>query len=289
MTDLSTADFSTFDVGSVLRADFTVDESGGSSPSPGGTCDYEPYCYDVSATSPDTVIGGLAPFGYWKLNDASGAPQDSSGNGNHATAAHATLTYAQAPLSAKGGNSIALSAGGRIHFPGLTGGKHLNSPAADYTIVMLLMITGAGDGNPNGVIFLSESQANTVALWGFYVREDLSPKLLLHFTNIANLGVIPAPVYPSLNVPFVLAIRGHANVEDYWVNGVLAGTSGRFGGGEQGSGWDLGANLGDSFFSSVPLRASNVAAWTSALTDAQLTAVCESLMDAPMMAGAWTP
>jgi hypothetical protein len=253
----------------------------------GASHDYVPYAYDVTVTSPDTVIGALSPFGYWKLNDASGNPQDSSGNGNHATAAHATVTYAQAPLSAKAGNSIALSGnGGRLHFPTLVATTMGDLDEA-FTITGLAMFTTSGLPNGNGVIWISESQANTVALWGMFLRNDLS--VWLPLMNQTVKGITPPGFYPPLNTPFVFGIRAAGLVQDIWINGVLIATQFRIDDGATGVGWDLGMNLGDSFFGSPAGRYSNIAAWTTALTDAQMVAVAESLMDATITAGAYSP
>jgi len=259
-----------------------VDTGGG-----GASHDYLPYAYDVTATSPDTVIGALSPFGYWKLNDASGNPQDSSGNGNHATAAHATVTYAQAPLSAKAGNSIALSSnGGRLHFPTL-GATTMGDLDEAFTITGLAMFTTSGLPNGNGVIWISESQANTVALWGMFLRDDLS--VWLPLMNQTVKGITPPGFYPPLNTPFAFGIRASGLVQDIWINGVLVSTQFRIDDNATGAGWDLGMNLGDSFFGSPAGRYSNIAAWITALTDAQMVAVAESLMDATITAGAYSP
>lgn len=39
------------------------------------------------------VVLADSPVGYWRLGEASGLPQDSSGNGNHATSVEGTLVY----------------------------------------------------------------------------------------------------------------------------------------------------------------------------------------------------
>jgi hypothetical protein len=50
------------------------------------------------ATEYSTLIAASAPALYWRLGEASGLPQDRSGNGAHATVVHASPTYGAAGL-----------------------------------------------------------------------------------------------------------------------------------------------------------------------------------------------
>jgi hypothetical protein len=216
----------------------------------GGTADYAPYSFNETADDPDTVIAALSPFGYWKCDDASGAPQDSSGNGNHATAAHATITYSQAALSTKVGNSIALTSGGRIHFPDITTAKNMGDVTTTFTVIALMMFTGSGLPQSNGVVFITSSLVGTQVVWGLFLRDDL-----LAFLQLVNQGVFSITnrgLYPGLNEPFVLAVRGESFWQDVWVNGTLVGTIFRPADSSDGVGWDIGANAGDSFFGMPP-------------------------------------
>lgn len=53
----------------------------------------------------ETVIG-LSPTGYWRCGDASGAVQDSSGNGNHMTVTGGTPAYGETGWAGDGGDAI---------------------------------------------------------------------------------------------------------------------------------------------------------------------------------------
>ena len=65
----------------------------------------------------DAVIA-LSPYYYYKLNEASGAPQDSSGNSRHASISNGALTYKQASLRPDGlGNSVEFDGSDALSIP----------------------------------------------------------------------------------------------------------------------------------------------------------------------------
>lgn len=103
-----------------------------------------------------TRVLGDSPVGYWRLDEASGNPQDSSGNGNHATASFGTPTYSE--TGALGSESNAA-----ITFDGSTEYFTVPDPGSDSTL-------DVGDG-PVSIEFWAKRTGSGGGAWDIVVAK----------------------------------------------------------------------------------------------------------------------
>jgi hypothetical protein len=157
-------------------------------------------------------------------------------------------------------------------------------------MVGLFVLANHGEGlSANGIVWLTSSHSDTSVHWGLFLNGSPDARWLMYLTNALRL-ITPDQMIVPIGDPFVLGIRTSADAfsQEVWVNGVLAMAGFSSSDGYTSQGVDIGRNWGDGFFDMPSMRVSNVAAWDSRLSDADFVAVQESLMDAPIMAGAWS-
>jgi hypothetical protein len=77
----------------------------------------------------DTAVIADAPYLYWKLNESSGLPQDSSGNARHSTGQKDTVTWGATgpPRNFDGDTALSCTAAGNFYW-GPPGNDWLNPP-----------------------------------------------------------------------------------------------------------------------------------------------------------------
>lgn len=267
-------------------------------PECGCSGEYAPYCLSSNATDADTTILALSPFAYYVADDASGNPQDSSGNGNHAVGTVATIAYNQGPLTSKATDSIAITAGGKIQFPTPAGTlmRDLGAGAPNpWAITGLIQFT-ARDGGDGGTERSWLSQLGSTGInWvmafpGSGADTDLTNLLIGTFWRIGGDPSIP------LNQPLVFCLMRDdsqigiwgRDIVKWYVNGVLFGQC------PIGDGSSTGENVflgrpSDEFWGAPDLAWSNLALFDRALTPAEVVTIAEVLLDAADLAAAWTP
>lgn len=256
----------------------------------GGTstavCDYEPFCIDAAAADPDTVILGLAPFAYYPMDDASGLIQDTSGNGNHASATTGagTITYAQPALTTKVGASIAFDGGGFLVPKPDSDSGSIVGDLADWTMIWLERISAVvGTGSPaQPSMLMGQSGAAAAAL---LVGTDAGAGLR---AVISNRTMTVDDVLP-LNQTVCIALTKKASpstdllVEVNGVGWILAGAV------TTGNDALAVGKSADGFWGHATHRMSNLAAWSSPLTYAQRLSVVRALLGAADLAAGFVP
>lgn len=259
----------------------------------GGGGAYSPYNYDENANDLDTAIAALTPWAYWKLDESSGTPQDSSGNGRHATGI-ADATYSQAPISDKGNNSIRFGTfGGRVSVPAPV--ANMGAVSVYWTVTFLCMVEAifASGSGTSGVSNIAEQgNGSNQSDWKIGVQDSVNAFCITSQNNNieGGTGNFGATI---VNQPVMIGLVGSLvnNLYwalDVWVNGVRWASTPRGGtvGGSQGMHFGRSAY---TVWAWTQSRYSNIAAWDSTLTDAQMVALSADYMDATMLAAAYTP
>lgn len=259
----------------------------------GVSCDYLPYCLNDNGDDPLTTILALTPFAYYPLDDASGNPQDASGNGNHASATAGTLTYQDAALSTKTVASLGLSNGGRIVLP--QPNNLLFEPWAMVTLIEFTAAdSGVGGNADNSAMFFSQGTNASAWTFGRFANGAL------HLVSSGQQKIVyPFPGIP-LNTPVVLALSSEVynegggdpdpdQVSGVWVNGVYFGPIPTF---HNSGGDDASVCIGrhdSSFWRTPNTRWSNLVMFDRALSVAEIKTVTEVLLDANIAADGWLP
>jgi hypothetical protein len=288
-------DFSTIAATPLLRADYSGD-FGGTGGGSGTTHDYVPYELDANASDLDTAILALSPFAYYPLDDASGNPQDVSGNGNHAVSVTATVAYQQAALSTKGGLSFGISDGVLIVPPPRA---HLTNQAEDWSLAALFQIVSLAGGHngagPAGIYALFGQDAAGNGAWlmmwddgsGFGSGEAIDGLVDFVTNDVWPHSCIVGPVVVGQTV--ALVVRAAGPRIEYWVNGVMVGSSIRRDGAITADLAIGGSAEGGRFWDTAQTRWSNLATWQRALTYAEIKTATEAMADAAIFAAAFTP
>jgi hypothetical protein len=261
-----------------------------------GVREYTPYGLSPNTDVVDTVVAGTSPWGYWKLNDASGAPQDSSGNARHGTVALGTPVYSQAALTTKVGNSIALDGTARLQFPSPANLGHVDSLTCMAALVLLTGTGNDGDGNSPWRVFMGGGSSNTGFAQAFFDTTANggwsidSPWAALEAVNHPYYGGDTGPnthTYPTTQVRFIVLNAVYSSME-FWVNGLLT------------SYWNRDQSLGgtpdlfvgqdpNTFWGTPAARYSNVMSWDHNLTHAQIKTLTEAVLDTSAFAASWRP
>lgn len=275
------------------RAQACCGEGGGSG---APACDYEPYCVNADPSELDATILGLTPYAYYPLDDAAGLPQDVSGNGRHATAVVANVTYQQPALSTKGGQSILCTTGFfKIPQPG----ARLSDSAHNFTLAALLKLVDESGGHPPvagpaGMYALIAQDASGNSQYDLFwdgITGGGYGAVNALIDLIDNQGhpksCIIGPVVLGQPVAFIMRAIG-TRIE-YWVNGVIVGMSYRS---TTAITEDVG--IGGSpeatrFWATMQTAWSNLATWNRAISRAEVDTVTEAMVDDSILAAAWTP
>lgn len=218
----------------------------------------------VFATAYDDVVLADSPWGYWKLDEASGAPQDSSGNGRHGAiwlGLSGSVTYEQLSLlpAEPAGKSIKFT-NAAVQLPALT----LNN--LDYTLEAWLKVQDI-------------AQYNSLWFCGEFGVAGWTVKALLNTNGSIQIDHYDAGLTTSAgevddnDVVHVVFRRQHAaDLMSIWVNGQKVA--------ENNNGPQTAAST-DFWFgwiSNTGLRsyASHVAVYLDDLSDAQILAHYEA-------------
>jgi hypothetical protein len=258
---------------------------------------YAPYVLNVNENHPDVIILRTGPFGYWKLDDASGAPQDSSGNANHGSVALGTPTYAQAAITSKVGDSIALDGTARLAFPAPVNLGHVDSVSAMAALVQMTGTGNDGDGDVVWRVFMGGGAAGTGWVLSYF-DEQLGGSFALDGILTALIGVNNQAVwgadeqffdtsYPGDDPKFIILNAVNSAME-IWVNGVLV----TYGKRDSSLGGTPDLFVGQepaTFWGSPAMRVSNVVSWDRTLTHAEIKAITDAVLDEAALSNAWRP
>lgn len=259
-------------------------ECSGGGAGPGASCDYQPYCEQVNASDPDTVILGLAPFAYYPMDDAAGLIQDASGNGHHASSVSGTPLYAQAPLTSKVGNSIRFNG---AHFV-IPKPSAMNGVAA-WSLVWLEHVTVfQGTGSPaQASSLLGIVETNKTGPWAA-VNTSAGDLYVIWQGSTANAASYFSEADLIGRTAVIAMTAGPGNSQPcLYVDGV------RWASGQMFS--NPSANplcvgrTDDGFFGWPDHNMSNLSTWDKVLTHAQVLSITEALADAALYAGALVP
>lgn len=250
----------------------------------GPDCGYRPYCLNADeATDLDTAVLALTPFAYYKLDDASGNPQDSSGNGNHATTIAGTVTYQDAALSVKANDSIRLN-GAVVVIPPPTANPGVPA-SGDWSAIMLASFhdfdtSVTANGMPAILSWTPAGGSPAQFIWS-----NLAGRQFV-FTDGSfgcNPGQSESPWVMDLDTPYVIALVASTNWITVYVNGTVWVTAVRYGNQVNGDTFTLG-RAADTFWSAADWNVSNLAIFDSALAYADVQAITEAMLDASMIA-----
>jgi hypothetical protein len=305
------ADYSVRVVTNADEADFSVvlvDDNGdavascaggGGSCAPGESClpssyvaphDYEPFQLDHTAATLDATVLALTPHAYLKMNDASGLPQDSSGNAHHATAISGA-TYSQTALTSKANAGIRLTHAITLPPPvaapdtGIWSASFLAKFHAYDTLVN-------GNGFPGILNWCGGSPPKYTLSTSFGGSNSgrLSNLFDSNFSNIGHASISPFVLGLEVVHAFVIVSNVVAGVSfsTVYVDGVPWVTGFRDGSGTIGTTWDIGQNSGNNspFFSAADWTISNFAQYAAALSYANVQALTEAMHDAASFAAA---
>lgn len=257
--------------------------------------DYAPFGQTADPTALDTAIMALTPWAYWKCGEASGAPQDSSGNARHMSVSLAAGLYQQPAITSKSGPSMWMS-NSRFQVPLVQ--THLGTLSGLYTYMWLMKFSenpasGSPTGNQTtgGCFF---NQAVNPASSGYDILLNYSRQYL----DLLNMQTpdgkyAGSMVGMSMNTPLVIAfvgtsLSGLCYTYDIWINGVrmVQGHNRVLGAGA--SNLYIGRPL-DSTIRMTSFYFSNMVAWNSLLTDRQIIDLAECYLDKTSYAGMWVP
>lgn len=255
--------------------------------------DWTPWAQKASSTPLDTAVMALSPWAYWKMNEASGNPQDSSGNGRHATA-ELTPYYQYPQITSKGGPSIYLG-NARIKLPS----PYAHLIGQSWTLIGLYKFlyvpaNGSPVGNPDaGSVFLSQSSAAESSAQDFKLGYTTS-----YGTN--NLVQNTYGVYSSgcdgqmgMNKPLVVAFCGNdipwiVWAWDLWVNGLKVNSGMAQSTTASGTSYLYVGRPLNNTITMAEFLVSNLAMFNRTLTDEETLALTQAYMDKAAYQTAWT-
>jgi hypothetical protein len=247
----------------------------------GVVASYVPYAYNAVSVNPadvDATILAMSPWGYWKMDDASGAPQDSSGNGRHAAISAGSVTYQEPALTAKSTASIKLNTHTTcITFPPLV--SMMSIYTQPFTLMGVTSFDDDGTPTSNGVVFMSEVQNSGASMFGFYLQPNSDLWLFINQAPVSSMDSFK----PGIGVPFVWAIVANAFSVTVYINGVVASTGFRLNASYTENTWAFGVT---GFFTNPTMHISNIVAWDSALSQDDVVRLSQALMDADICANA---
>lgn len=262
----------------------------------GNTYEFAPSGQNSDDTlSLDAFILAYSPWGYWKCNEASGNPQDSSGNARHGTAFGAGIAYSQAPITPRAGNSVGL-ANHRFRFP--SPWQRFGALANTWAIGGLFTLSAElGTASPpalvTGSAFFGQLGASSAASFSdAYVgiaRTYGDIPVLKSGTNGGGSGNgMP------LNKPMAIflvgsSVPGVVFTIELYINGVKVGQCIR---GNVGNGTVSTFSIGQAEDGAVPypqMRASNICCWNAEISHRQIIDITEAMMDKDSYAAAYKP
>jgi hypothetical protein len=186
----------------------------------------------------DAFIMAYNPWGYWKLDEASGAPQDSSGNSRHGSVGVAGNTqYRQAAITPRSNYSVRLDTG-QFQFPLVQGG--FATLSGTWTFMFLAYFeaslgTGSPAMDPWGSHFFGQSNASIAQASIYLGLSDsytVSPTEHIVARGYNSICLGGSPYGPILNKPAVVTMMGSSvqgvsyDFQIYW-NGQKIGQTTR--------------------------------------------------------------
>ena len=253
---------------------------------PAPECDYRPYCLNASGADLDALIlGTTGLFAYYPLNDASGNPQDISGNAHHATTVAGTTTYQDTPISASANQSLRLN-GAVVVIPPPNANPGIVANG-DWSAIMLAEFhdfdtSVTANGLPGILSWTPASGSPAQFIWS-----NLAGKQYV-FTDGAfacNPNQAVSPWVMDLDTPYVIALVAETNWITVYVDGVVWLTTVRYGGSVNGDTFTIG-RAADTFWSAADWNVSNLAIFDAALAYADIQAITEAMTDAALAAAA---
>lgn len=246
-----------------------------------------------NTTTLDTYIASLTPWGYWKLNEASGVPQDSSGNARHGAAPIAP-SYSQAPITSKVGNSIRFD-GARLTFPGPQ--TRLGALSGLWTIGGLFYLeaelgTSSPAASVHGSPFFGQNGTMFASNSDIYVGIQLQYGDILIFKSGINSGggAFGLQLNQAMSIFIVgTSVPGVAYTCELWINGVRQGQVMR---GNAGSSSTSQFQIGKGQDAAAPFakfKASNICCWNSELTPIQMMNITQLMLDKAAYLTAYKP
>ena len=204
-----------------------------------------------------------SPLGLYKLDDASGHPQDSSGNANHFTNNGGGLSYQVAQTAFPGAGTVAMRGDGTAN------GWTDKAPFADRDNATIFALAKRNASGELGICFASGNVFTVVNAWGLTLGEGVGTDF---FAVYANGNVAKADAVSTLSQWYSLAaVLTGGNAMTLYVNGVLQAAPTTFNpAGISGSDWIFGMN---NAILAADMSVSHAAYIPSALTAAQILAL----------------
>ena len=248
-----------------------------------GAHDYEPYTLDVNASDPAAVIVGLGPWSYYKMDEASGLIQDSSGNGRHATSSAGSIAYGAAAITTKRTKSIEFD-GGRFVIPKPFAVDSGNVWSAIW-LERISAFHGTGSPAQASVMFGQTVGGSSAALTicntaagDFYVLWGTEAGIN-HASYVQNANIIGRPCVVAL-------VANPSTQPRCFIDGVQWGAAQN--GGLIGPSSLCVGSSDDGFWGFPKHRMSDLAFFDRGLTHAEIITITEALADAALFSTAVT-
>lgn len=172
---------------------------------------YASWGTDVGASGYSTTLLAFTPGGYWRMGEAAGQPQDSSGNANHTTVTGGTPTYSQTGALSGDANTAILLNGSTGYFSAPDAATI--DPADTFTVM------GWVKKAANGTVMCILSKGADA----FELRFAADNKLELLKENVASI-VKSTTTITDTSYHFVVATKSGATVKLYIDNVDVTGT-----------------------------------------------------------------
>lgn len=251
----------------------------------GVVADYIPYAISVSGADLDALI--LADpdlFSYYLLDDASGNPQDSSGNANHATSVAGSITYAEPALSTASAASMRFN-GAVAVIPTPTADP--GAPASgNWSAAFLIDVHDFDTGvTANGFgAWLSWTPAGGSPAEFILTHDGFGkPTIAWDGDFTCNFVTSASPYTLPLDEPHVVVFVVDGFQSYLYIDGALWVTSYHAGNKVNGDTFTIGRTA-DTFWSAQDFHMSNLAIISRALDYSDVRAITEAMMDAAIAA-----
>lgn len=219
----------------------------------------------------DAAVIANSPYLYWKLNEASGTPQDSSGNARHAIGTYGTVALGTAgpPGNFNGDTCAGFTAAGFIYRDG-TGNDWLNPPCTLECLVSRDPLDS--NGAYGGSRIFSSERDDFGGAWGPGFTGTTSGEAVLHsFSSRNDTGDI---VTNNQWYHLVWVYDGVSATWKCYLDGAKIYDNAGFGSGRRSFGPFRVGGFGNTSISNIQApfygKVSRVALYSSALTEAQI-------------------
>lgn len=165
---------------------------------------YASWGTDVGASGYSTALLAFTPGGYWRMGEAAGQPQDSSGNANHTTITGGTPTYSQTGALSGDANTAILFNGSTGYFSAPDAATI--DPADTFTVMAWIKRT-ATQGTVQDIVSKGTN--------AFEFRIHSDNKLMLVKENVAAIVSSTTTITDTTGYHFVVATKSGATVKLY--------------------------------------------------------------------------